>query len=301
MSPTTGRIRGFSLLELLAAMSLMVVIASCLYSSLRTGFNGRRVGLVAVEPGSVALNVIEMMKQDFYGTVSPVAKLGGSFVGTDSRFGADDTDGVVFYTTCVPATSATAGAAATANFSSRNNTLTAVSARNTRISGGVAKVEFALVDNERQATYRLVRRVTTNLLSDTNNITPEEQVLCRSVKSLNFRYYDGNDWTDEWDSTTDGNSLPLAVEVEIAIAYDDTHAMGAASVLSYNDRTNVIKGQQTFKIRRLHEAFLIPCGGEPPAPVATTTTSSSGGSTGGDTGGGGGSGGGGGGSGGGGS
>jgi prepilin-type N-terminal cleavage/methylation domain-containing protein len=274
----TRSIRGFSLLELLAAMSLMVVIASCLYSSLRTGFNGRRIGLIAVEPGSVALNIIEMMKQDFYGTVSPAAKLGGGFVGTDSRFGQDDTDSVVFYTTSVPANSSTASVASTANFSSRNNTTTAVSTVNTRLVGGVAKVEFALVDNEQQPTYRLVRRVTTNLLSDKEE-DPEEQVLCRSVKSLNFRFYDGNDWVDEWDSTADANSLPLAVEVEIAIAYDDSRAAGSASVLSYDDRVNVAAAEKAYKIRRLHEAFLIPCGGE--APAATTATSSTGGGGGG--------------------
>jgi prepilin-type N-terminal cleavage/methylation domain-containing protein len=279
MIQRTRPISGFTLLELLIAMSIMVVIASCLYSTLYTGFNSRRIGLVAVEPDSVALNVIELMKQDFIGTVSPAAKLGGSFVATDLRSGQDDTDGIVFCTTSVPANSNTAlASSSTASFASRTNSTTAaVPVNTTKVVGGVVKVEFALVDNERQSNYRLVRRVTTNLLSPKTDLEPEEQVLCRSVKSLNFRFYDGNDWADTWDSTTDANSLPLAVEVDIAIAYDDSRAAGSASVLSYDEKVNVAFGQKAYKIRRLHEAFVIPCGGEAKTTTTTSSSSSSGG------------------------
>jgi prepilin-type N-terminal cleavage/methylation domain-containing protein len=299
----TAPIRGFTLLELLVAMSIMVVIASCLYSTLYTGFNARRIGLVAVEPDVAAISVIELMKQDFLGTVSPAAKLGGAFVGTDLRSGSDDTDDVSFYTTSI--SGHTAGATAYARTTTSTTTIsggtnvtgsvtTGMTGTST-VVGGVAKVEYALVDNEQQANYRLVRRVTTNLLSQAENPVPEEQVLCRSVKSLNFRVYDGNDWADSWDSTTDANSLPLAVEITIGIAYDDSHANGAASVLSYNDRVRVVASEKTYKVRMLREAFLVPCGGE---AVTTTTASSddstSGGSTsGGSTSGGGGGGGGG--------
>ena len=308
MISRTTRSRGFTLLELLVAMSMMVVVGSCLYSTLYTAFNARRLSLIAVEPDTTALNVLELMKQDFMGAVGPAGNLTGSFVATDSRFGADDTDGVIFYTTSISSsgtitavssgstTPVTAGSNATPGLSSSSTT----NGTNTQVIGGVAKIEFALVDNERQSNYRLVRRVTTNLLS--TNEQSEEQVLCRSVQSLNFRFYDGNDWVDTWDSTsdTDANSLPLAVEIEIAISYDPSHATGAASVLSYDDRITILKGRDAYKTRRLREAFIIPCGGK--AHLASTTTgtgtSTGSGSTGGGASGGGGGTGGGGGSGG---
>jgi prepilin-type N-terminal cleavage/methylation domain-containing protein len=271
MVPRIRPTRGFSLMELLVSMTLMVVIASCLYGSLRGGFNARRVGLIAIEPGVVAMNVLEMMKQDFQGTVSPAAKLGGAFVGTDERTGEYDTDSISFYTTAVPATSSTASVVSS---STNRNTLGGSDSRLTTTKtpriGGTAKVEFALVVNDRQSNYRLIRRVTTNLLSPKEEVEPEEQVLCRSVQALNFRFYDGNDWVDKWDSTTDANCLPLAVEIEIAIAYDDSRAAGAASLLSTSDRVSTVASSKTNKIRRLHESILIPCGGEP--PVTTTTT-----------------------------
>jgi type II secretion system protein J len=257
MASATRRAPGFTLLELLAAMCLMVAVGACLYTSLYTAFTSRRSALIAVEPDTAALNVIELIKQDLYGAMPATGTLAGSFIGTDSRFGADDTDSVEFYTT-------------------------SVYDGNTGLLGGVAKVELLLEDNERQDNYRLVRKVTTNLLSP-KEVEPEEQVLCRNVASLNFRFYDGNDWVDGWDSTEDANSLPLAVEVDIKIAYDDSRASGSASVLSRNDQINSVTTPKEYKLRRLVEAFAIPCGGQAPA----STTSSSSGTTGGSSSGGG--------------
>ena len=90
--------------------------------------------------------------------------------------------------------------------------------------------------------YRLVRRITTNLLSP-RVIEPEEQVLCRNVKSLNLRYFDGDSWLEEWDSTADANSLPLAMEIDIQVLYNTNGSN---------------KEPQT---RRLTQSFAIPCGG----------------------------------------
>lgn len=44
---------------------------------------------------------------------------------------------------------------------------------------------------------------------------PEGQVLAPEVTSLQFRYFDGVDWLDSWDSSTE-ERLPNAVEVTIA-------------------------------------------------------------------------------------
>jgi len=107
----------------------------------------------------------------------------------------------------------------------------------------LGKIELVLeedTDYDRK-NYRLVRRVTTNLLSP-RAVDPEEQVLCRKVKSLNLRYFDGDNWLDEWDSAADANSLPLAMEIDIQVLYNTTNS------------------DKESQIRRLSQSFVLPCG-----------------------------------------
>lgn len=211
--------KAFTLLELLVAMTLMVVVATCLYSALYTGFRARRSALLAVEPTSLAINAIELLKQDIYGVLPPSGVLAGAFIGTDSiGINGVDADSLEFYTTHI--------------YADEDHPV-----------GGLGKIELVLEEDTDydRADYRLVRRVTTNLLPP-RAVDPEEQVLCRNVTSLNLRYFDGESWLDEWDSTADANSLPLAVEIEIQIRQGRTNGTGESQE------------------RRLVQSFAIPCG-----------------------------------------
>lgn len=210
---------GFTLLELLVAMSLMVVAASCLYSALYTGFKAHRSANSAVEPTALAINAIELLKQDIKGVLPPTGVLAGAFVGVDS-YGLNgvDSDSLEFFTTHVYAA-------------------------DDHPAGGLGKIELALEEDtdEDREHYRLVRRVTSNLLPP-RSVEPDDQVLCRNVKSLNLLYFDGEGWVDEWDSTADANSLPLAIQIDIRIV---------------NELATAANVPQE---RRLLQSFPIPCG-----------------------------------------
>jgi len=219
MSRRAAKPEAFTLLELLVAMTLMVVAASCLYSALYTGFKARRSAISAVEPTALAINAIELLKQDIYGVLSPSGVLAGAFVGIDS-YGANgvDSDSLEFFTTHIYAD-------------------------DDYPAGGLGKIELALEEDtdEDHENYRLVRRVTSNLLPP-RTIEADDQVLCRNVTSLNLLYFDGDGWVDEWDSTADANSLPLAVQIDIRIA------------------NNAISSASAPQERRLLQSFAIPCG-----------------------------------------
>jgi type II secretion system protein J len=220
--------RAFTLLELLVAMSLMVVVAACLYTALYTGFRARRSALAAVEPTFQAVNAIEFVKRDVAGILPLDGVLAEAFLGTNDRSSkGEDSDYVEFYTTNIHADT-------------------------DELVGGLGKIALMLeadTDEDRE-NYRLIRRITRNLLSP-KDIDPEEQVLCRNVTALNLRYFDGDGWLDEWDSTADANSLPLAMEVDIQLAYGTANG----------------KATPQAQTRRLVQSFTIPCGGE--APTAT--------------------------------
>lgn len=211
---------GFTLLELLVAMGLMMVAASCLYTALYTGFRAHRSAVSAVEPTSRALNALELLKQDVLGVLPPGEGLAGAFTGTDSAGLKDvDNDGLVFYTTHVFADAE-------------------------QVAGGLGKVELFLEEDpdEDYGSYMLLRRTTTNLLAP-REVEPDEHVLCRNVLSLNLRYFDGEVWVDSWDSTADANSLPLAVEIDITIAHNGKNG----------------HGNREPQQRRLLQSFALPC------------------------------------------
>ncbi len=229
------------MLELLVAMSLMVVVASCLYTALYTGFRAYRSAQAAVDPTSTAINVIELLKQDIRGVLPPGSHLAGAFIGTDSAgLKGVDTDSLEFYTTHVYV----------------DDTLltgsTATTTTNTPLVGGIGKINLILEEDSetKDGTFLLLREVTTNLLAP-KEVQPEEQILCRSVASLNFRYFDGSNWLDEWDSTADANSLPLAVEIDLEIARKDKH-------------------NPEIQKRRLCQSFALPC--KSTATDSSTTT-----------------------------
>ena len=163
---------------------------------------------------------LNCLKQDVSGVLPATGVLAGAFVGTNSRTGdGKDADSLEFYTT-------------------------QVYADDDLLAGGVGKIELTLEEDtdEDRENYRLVRKVTTNLMSP-KDLDPEEQVLCRNVTSLNLRYFDGDSWLDEWDSTADANSLPLAMEVDIEVMHE------------------TVNGTRTSQTRRLLQSFLLPCGG----------------------------------------
>jgi prepilin-type N-terminal cleavage/methylation domain-containing protein len=234
----------FTLLELIVAMSLMVVVSSCLYSALYTGFRAYRTAQAAMDPTAAAINVIELIKRDIGGVLPPGGTLAGAFIGTDSGgLRGVDADSLEFYTTHVYV----------------DDTQWTGSAVNTPLVGGIGKVALLLEEDseKKDGTYLLLRQVTTDLLAP-REMEPEEQVLCSNVVSLNFRYFDGTGWVDSWDSTADANSLPLAVEVDIEVAHKD----------KYNSNTRELQK------RRLVQSFAIACKTETTESDTTGTSTS---------------------------
>jgi prepilin-type N-terminal cleavage/methylation domain-containing protein len=226
--------RAFTLLEMLVATALVAILAGSLYASLSIAFKARRSALAAIEPVHKAELAVALLGEDLRCAVVPKGVLAGPFVGED---GIDDrghdADSLVFYsTTCTPEPS--------------------------EGIGDIKKVELGCEPSDDGKTQILVRLVTTNLRAPT---TPEpvREVLCRGVFAFSLRYFDGNDWLDNWDSTTESNTLPLAMEVTLQLE-DPLQADP--------NRGGYLASQ----------VILIPCG-----VAATDSTTSSGGTSSGGT------------------
>jgi len=186
---------GFTLLELLLAITVTGIIAVVLYSSLRIGFTARNAALDEVSAAVAGRQALEVVRADLAGVLPPRGVLTGALIGTDetSVDGYDsDTLSYVTDSTMLPTG---------------------------QPIGDLRRVDLAVTKVDDDVTLsggRLVRTVTVNLLATTEQ-TGTSQVLADRVVGLNIRYFDGTDWVDTWDSGAQNNRLPAAVEVTLTM------------------------------------------------------------------------------------
>jgi type II secretion system protein J len=189
--------RGFTLLELLIAMTMMTIIAVSLYTSMSIGFKARESAERVVEKGRAAEIAIEVIKGMLMSAVVPNGVLAGSFIGEDGENdGGYQADTLTFFTS---------------DYNPKED--------ETACDIEKASLEMSVREDTKERV--IVRKVTTNLLSPTT-IDPDEEILCGNVRSMNLQYHDGSDWVDEWASSENDNALPRAVKITIVLENTDT-------------------------------------------------------------------------------
>lgn len=211
--------RAFTLLEMIVALAIVVILAAALVASMRVAFKAKQACETATDNARTADLVFDLLRNDLTNATPRGDYISGEMTGTDNG----TVDDLVLYTT------ATAPERAAAN-------------------GDVKMVEWTIDKPTNGITNDdcLLRRVTRNLLSDVDQ-TPDEQVVCRGVTGLNFRYFDGTDWQDSWASSEQGEELPMAVEVTVEI--DPSQMAGAAAATP---------GAQPQTVRYVR-VFRVPC------------------------------------------
>jgi general secretion pathway protein J len=184
------RRRGFTLLEILIALAMTVVLAGSLYASLRIAFKGRDSVTAAVEPSRTAELALAIIRRDLESALPPKGQLAAEFIGTvaQDNTGAES-DNVSFYGNA-PAPLHVSG------------------------SGEINKIELGVIQDTNN-DHVLVRRLTSNLLSTVQSDYQDQEVICRGVAGFTMKYYDGTEWLDEWDSTQENDTLPVAIEVTL--------------------------------------------------------------------------------------
>lgn len=183
---------GFTLLEVLIAMALMAVIAMSLYSSMYVAMKSKRSIEAAVGPYRYLNPTFDFLQKDLACAMAPGDVLAGEFQGVDGSIaGAGGGDMLLFFTS---------------NYVPGED----------EIACDIAQTEYFLESRDGWKELVLVRRQTTNLLSP-KTVEGKSEVICRGVTSFNLQYYDGYEWLDTWDSTTQDNMLPAAVSISLTL------------------------------------------------------------------------------------
>ena len=183
---------GFTLLELILAMGMISMLAVSLYATLRVSFKARDSATSGIAPMRSASVALDLLGQDLESALPPSGVLAGAFLGQHLGDVQMSQDVIEFY--CIASSTSLDPPA----------------------SAGFHKIDIGMVPSPDGKGNVLVRRITSNLLSP-QEVRPEEEVLCRNVRSFALRYYDGAVWYEDWDSTQMGDVLPRAVQVDLQI------------------------------------------------------------------------------------
>jgi type II secretion system protein J len=189
--------RGFTLLELILAMTMVVVLSASLYATLNIAIRAKRAAERAVRPVRIASIVSDILTKDFEAVVMPSAAsndttgtaiyLAGPFVGTNQAvtFCCLESDGLP---------------------------------GDVPLSEGIREITLGVNTDGKEST--LIRAVRRNLLAPTLE-EPQEEVIARNVESFELSYFDGTDWYTDWDSTQLEGAIPTIVKIDMKMRVDD--------------------------------------------------------------------------------
>jgi type II secretory pathway pseudopilin PulG len=180
--------RAFTLLELLVAMTMVIILATSLFMSLSVAYRARRTAEAAVVPMRTFGIALEILRQDFQNALPGGGTLSVSFEGTSNG----NTDQVTFFTT-------------------------ADSPEHQAANGEIKMVQLNVGQIANSNQPALIRSVSRNLLAQ-YQVNPDQEILCRNVTQFKLRYSTGTQWVDTWDSTQMNNEVPAAVEVTVELA-----------------------------------------------------------------------------------
>jgi general secretion pathway protein J len=188
--------RGFTLIELLVALGIVAVLVTLLYETFNSVLRSTQQTDEESEMDQMArismgIMVNELKSVYWHPPGNPPVDSPFVFIGQDDLTGTGASDTLRF---------------------------TALS--HARFQEGVADptvsiLEYELVPVPETETAVLMHTEETNLLSQSQD-TLERYELAERVIGLNFRYFDGKEWSDEW-SAADHKKLPKAVEIQLIL------------------------------------------------------------------------------------
>ena len=182
--------RAFTLIEVLVATAMFATIISALYALFHSALKTRENAFRVFETDLSRHYVTILIKRDIVNTVLPTGVLAGGFIGEKEESGLVRMDKLEFFTS------------------------SGIVVEDDKW-GDIEKIEYYLEEStESPGKMDFVRAVTRNLLPSIEE-EPVGEHLFKNVESLKILYYDGESWQDTWDSTTQNNELPKAVDMLI--------------------------------------------------------------------------------------
>jgi len=184
---------GFTLIEVLLALMISAIVLVIIGSFFAGALKVQQHVNDSVDEALPIERALNVLQKDLKNAVAPGGMLAGPLQSGSADGGVDASSGIQIYTT------------------------TGLMTPNSPWSE-IQKVTYGLqAPSDSSTTGKdLIRTVTRNLLT-TGTEDDDEQFLAGGIESLTFSYFDGNNWIDSWDDSTETN-LPMAVKVNVQMA-----------------------------------------------------------------------------------
>ncbi len=235
--PVSSRARGFTLLELLVATSLLAVLGLAIGETLRAARDAEKRVLARAERRAQDRVALERIARDLRALVPPGGVYASGLVGEriDRTSGRDALSSVEEETRAL---SALAGLAAAPPFAARDRVTISVLPGARRFgstapagSGAMASVVWEVDDDPLTPERGLVRRPTTIRDPLPGAASEPVEVVGPTVCGLALRYWDGTQWQDTWDSSAQ-DLIPAAIEVVLAMRDADGEIRRLSTVVA---------------------------------------------------------------------
>lgn len=228
---------GFTLIEIMVATTIALMIVGSVYAAFRTSlkvYQRDEVKMIMLQRCRVALDrIAQDLNNMFYAeNDQELTMITQDYADSETSL---DLDMMSFVTIVEPNLRDYTPSEENTN---TTNTTSEGEDEENQLPSDLIRVVYLIVQNpDNQNVKSLVRIETSNLdpeeLSDmlsemqssatlSEDLQEElrESILVDYVTALNIRYYDGNDWVDEWDMEEEGR-LPSAVEITLSITDAD--------------------------------------------------------------------------------
>jgi prepilin-type N-terminal cleavage/methylation domain-containing protein len=212
------RTSGFTLLEVLVSMMIVVILIAVMASVITVAFRQKNAAEAAIEAVRDTQAAGELIVNELSNAASPTPS-------TQPMTGGIETD----TSTLGLGNNGTAGGLGSisqnytpalygAFYGERSSVsfYTTGSEPKSALKGDAKWVSYSL-DKDKDGNPALVRQVETNLLADQQSDSLPTEVLIMHVRQVIFKYWDGTQWLDSWDSTVNSDTLPYAVSIELTL------------------------------------------------------------------------------------
>ncbi|HLX71238.1 MAG TPA: type II secretion system protein GspJ [Verrucomicrobiae bacterium] len=188
---------GFTLIEVLLALSISAIVLIAVSMAFVGALRLRDRSEANLDQSLPAEHAMDLIRRDLKNAVAPGFMLAGPLQSGAFQGGVDANDGIQIYTTTGLITPNQPWAE-------------------------IQKVSYGLQSSSdsKNGGKDLIRAITRNLLA-TGPEDEDDQFVMSGVQSLTFSYFDGAEWLDTWDDTTQTN-LPFAVRVNLQLAAADS-------------------------------------------------------------------------------